>query len=71
MFRISSIYLKSLLVGHLLEQLLDGHVLLRILLHYLGHGHLEVLLGDVHATLAKGVHAGLRAGSFDLKTNHF
>ena len=51
----------------LLEELLDGHVLLRVLLHNLGDRHLEVLLGDVDAALSQGVHAGLSANALDLK----
>ena len=38
----------------LLEELLDAHVLLGVLLHDLGHGHLEVLLGHVHPPLPVG-----------------
>jgi hypothetical protein len=45
----------------LLEELLDGHVLLGVLLHNLGHGHLEILLGDVNAPLTQGVHPYGRA----------
>ena len=50
----------------LLEKLLDAHVLLRVLLHNLGHRHLEVLLGDVDPPLPQGVHAGLGAHALHL-----
>jgi hypothetical protein len=40
----------------LLEELLDGHVLLGVLLHNLCHRHLEILLGHVHAPLTQSVH---------------
>ena len=48
---------KSIRSCRLLEELLDGHVLLGVLLHDLGHGHLKVLLGHVHPSLAQSVHA--------------
>ena len=41
----------------LLEQLLDAHVLLCVLLHDLRHRHLEVLLRHVHSPLTEGAHA--------------
>ena len=41
----------------LLEELLDAHVLLCVLLHDLRHRHLEVLLRHVHSPLTEGVHA--------------
>ena len=51
----------------LLPKFLDGHVLLRILLHDLGHGHLEVLLIDVHPPLSESVHAGLGTDSLPVR----
>ena len=52
----------------LLPEHLHGHVLVAVLLHDLGDRHLEVLLGDVDASLAQGEHARLRAHTFTLRT---
>ena len=49
------------------EELGDGDVLLAVLLHHLGHRHLEVLLGDVDAPLAQREHARLRAHRLALR----
>ena len=40
----------------LFEELLDGHVLLGVLKHNLGHGHLEILLGHMDSPLSQCVH---------------
>jgi len=39
----------------------DGQVALDVLLHHLGHCHLEVLLGHVDTTLPQGKHTRLGA----------
>ena len=41
---------------NLFEELLDGHVLLGVLKHNLGHGHLEILLGHVDSPLSQCIH---------------
>ena len=57
-FRLRGSWRKSGSVSAaLLEQLLDAHVLLRVLLHDLRHRHLKVLLGHVHSPLSERIHA--------------
>jgi hypothetical protein len=43
----------------LLEKLADGHVLLSVLLHNLGNGHLKVFLRDVNSSLSESEHTSL------------
>ncbi len=50
----------------LLEELLNRHVLLRVLLHNFSHGHLEIFLSNVDSALSQGVHSGLSADALDL-----
>merc|ERR1719458_697960 len=52
----------------LLEELLDAHVLLGVLLHDLGHSHLEVLLGHVHSPLSESIHTRFSASSLHFST---
>eukprot|EP00955_Chlamydomonas_euryale_P009987 107350-Chlamydomonas_euryale.AAC.8 len=49
-----------------LPQFAQAGVLLAVLLHDLGDGHLEVLLRHVHAPLAQRKHAGLCAAPLEL-----
>ena len=51
---------------NLFEQLSYAHILLAVLLHNLGHGHLEVLLGDVNPPLPECVHPSLGTDSLHL-----
>jgi hypothetical protein len=49
----------------LLEQLFQGGVGIRVLLHDLGHSHLKILLSHVDSTLSEGKHSCLSANSLN------
>ena len=51
---------------HLLPQLAQADLLVVVLIEHLCGGEVEILLGDVDAALAQGVHAGLGADALEL-----
>ena len=56
---------RQCLSAHLLRR----HILFRLFLHHLGHGHFKIFLGDVDTTLAQGVHARLGTHTLVMNSN--
>lgn len=50
-----------------LPELAQGHVLLCVFLHHLGHRHLKVLLGNMYPSLAQGKHSSFCADRLNNK----